>query len=349
MQRLEGTPAVEVTGLRKSFRTGRGRPPVVAVDGLDLLVGHGEVVGLLGPNGAGKTTTVRLLLDLLRPDEGTARVLGHDPWRDGLAVRAATSSLPAELHVPERVTGAEVLDRVVRLRADVSAGDGGGARRAGEHGRADAARRRGQEVAERLGLDLGRRVAALSTGNRRKLGVVLALAPATRLLVLDEPTSGLDPVVQQEFAALVREAAREGRTVLLSSHVLPEVQQVADRVVMVRAGRLVASGTVAELTASAARRLTLRTRSPVPADVLAALPGVVEASVHAGAHDVDARVVGPPGPLLAALARLDDSVGLDDVTLQEPDLQDAFLHLYAGAGPADASTGGASPLAPCAS
>jgi len=297
-QRDRAAPAVRIEGLVKDYGA------IHAVRGIDLEVRPGEVFGFLGPNGAGKTTTIRCLLDLLRPTAGRIEVLGLDPRRDGVAVRSRVAYLPGELRLPERWTGAELVESVGRLR-----------------GRSDGPRR--DELAERLGLDLGRRMRDLSSGNRRKVALLLAFLADADLLILDEPTSGLDPLVQHEFLRLVREAREAGRTVFLSSHVLSEVQRVADRVAVLRTGKVVAVGTVEELRGRARQRVEVWFANDPPASDLAGLPGLAEASVDD--HRLSAVLSGPIQPLLEVLARHE----VVSMLVEEPDLEDAFLDLYA--------------------
>jgi ABC-2 type transport system ATP-binding protein len=297
-QRDRAAPAVRIEGLVKDYGE------IHAVRGIDLEVRPGEVFGFLGPNGAGKTTTIRCLLDLLRPTAGRIEVLGLDPRREGVAVRSRVAYLPGELRLPERWTGAELVASVGRLR-----------------GRSDGPRR--DELAERLGLDLGRRMRDLSSGNRRKVALLLAFQADADLLILDEPTSGLDPLVQHEFLRLVREAREAGRTVFLSSHVLSEVQRAADRVAVLRTGKVVAVGTVEELRGRARQRVEVWFANDPPASDLAGLPGLAEASVDD--HRLSAVLSGSIQPLLEVLARHE----VVSMLVEEPDLEDAFLDLYA--------------------
>lgn len=276
---------------------------VVALDGLTLEVQLGEVMGFLGPNGAGKTTTIRLLLDLMRPTGGSVAILGSDPRRDAVALRRRIGYLPAELSLDARLTAGQLLDWLAHLRGGVE-------------------RRRRDELVERMGLDESRPMNALSTGNRKKVGIVQAFMHRPELLILDEPTSGLDPLVQRAFVELVRESATDGACVFLSSHLLAEVEDAADRVAIVRAGRLVALDTVASLTRRARRHLLLRFAEPVPACAFAGLEGVGDVSVQGTV--VDATVTGSPDALVKAAARYE----LVDLSPRETDLEEAFLAYY---------------------
>ena len=290
--------ALRINGLVKDYGS------VVAVDGIDLEVARGEVYGFLGPNGAGKTTTIRCLLDLLRPTAGTIEVLGRDPRRDGVEVRQRVAYLPGELRLPERMTGRQLVAAIGRLRTGI-----------------DTKRR--DELAERLQLDLGRRLRDLSSGNRRKVALLLAFVSDAELLVLDEPTSGLDPLMQQVFQQLVAEARAAGKTVFLSSHVLSEVQRAADRVAVLRAGRIVTIGTVEELRGRARQRVEAWFVGDPPTAELTALPGIVDSAVD-GRH-FTAVLTGSIQPLIEVLARNPVS----GMLVEEPDLEEAFLDLFA--------------------
>lgn len=291
------TTVVRAEGLRKSYG------PHLALDGVDLRVRRGQVVGFLGPNGAGKSTTIRILLDLLRPDAGRIEVLGEVPAAGGAELRARIGYLPGELAMTERTTARRLLAHLVRLRA------GRGAEAV-------------EPLAERLGLDLDRPVRSLSKGNKQKVGLVQAFAPRPELLVLDEPTSGLDPLVQQEFLGMVREVREQGTTVLLCSHVLAEVQDVADEVAVLRAGRVVDVGDVAGLRHRAGQRVQITFAGVVPLAELAAVPGVGEVTVlHATARLV---LRGQPGGLLAVLAQHHVS----SLVIEDRDLAELFLDHY---------------------
>ncbi len=277
---------------------------VAALDQLDLQVPAGQVVGYLGPNGSGKSTTIRILLDLARADAGTVRVFGQDPRRSGPRLRARIGYLPGELRLDDRMRVDETLRMWARVR-DVPI----------ENGYVE-------QLCERLDLDPGRKAAGLSSGNRRKVGLVGAFMSRPDLLILDEPTAGVDPLVQAEFGALITEARDDGRTVLLSSHVLAEVQRIADSVVIIRSGRAVAAGTVEELSRSARQEFSVRFVDHPPADELAALPGLE--GLRVDGHSVTGTFTGSPGPLLAVLARHP----VEHMTMPEPDLEQSFLHFY---------------------
>jgi ABC-2 type transport system ATP-binding protein len=293
-------PALRISGLVKNY----GR--VQALRGIDLEVRRGEVFGFLGPNGSGKTTTIRCIIDLLRPTTGRIEVFGLDPRRDGVSVRSRVAYMPGELRLPERQTGHQLVAAIARLRGGL-----------------DDDRRRA--LAERLGLDLSRRVRDLSSGNRRKVALLLAFLSNADLLVLDEPTNGLDPLMQHEFLRMVREAREAGATIFLSSHVLSEVQRAADRVAVLRSGRVVALGTVDELRGRARQRVEIWFRGEPPTEMLAALPGLAEQLVE-GRHFA-AVLSGPIQPLLEVLA----GHPVLSMLVEEPDLEETFLDLYEAA------------------
>jgi ABC-2 type transport system ATP-binding protein len=288
---------IHIEALVKNF--GRTR----ALDGLDLTVRQGEVHGFLGPNGAGKTTTIRLLLDLIRPTQGRATVLGLDPRRDGVALRRRVGYLAGDFVVDGRQTGRELLTFLGNLRGGVP-------------------RARIDELAGRLDLDLGRKVKTLSRGNRQKLGVVQAFMHAPELLVLDEPTSGLDPFLQQEFVAMVREASHAGRTVFMSSHVMSEVQQTAHRVGIIREGRLVTVERVETLRERAVRKVEIHFDAAVPAAEFAALPGVSDLRVDGAV--LRCRLAGRADALVKAAGRHT----VVDLLSEEPDLEELFFDYY---------------------
>lgn len=298
--------AIETTGLEKSFG---GR---VAVRELDLRVERGSVFGLIGPNGAGKTTTLRMLVDVLRPSAGEVRVLGVDPKRAGPALRRCIGFIPGELRLDGRTTARRMLEFYERVSGPVPPG------------RVDA-------LAERLDLDLARPVRTLSKGNKQKIGIVQAFMHDPELLVLDEPTSGLDPLVQREFLHLVREARNAGKTVLLSSHVLSEIQQTADAVAVLSEGRIVAEGDVASLRLSAVRRVhagLLGADENALGTELSRLPNLhdvtFDASIVQGQIRVSATVEGEIDGLVKLLA----AYTVADLAVEEPDLEESVLRLY---------------------
>jgi ABC-2 type transport system ATP-binding protein len=296
--------AIQTRGLTRAYGRHRG-----IVD-LDLEVRTGEVFGYLGPNGAGKTTTIRLLLDLIRPDAGQAVVLGGDPRRDGPRLRARIGYLPGELALYESLSGREFTDYLGALRGGV-------------------ARARVDALAERLDCDLTREIRGLSHGNRQKLGLVAAFMHDPELLILDEPTTGLDPLVQQTFFALVDEARAAGRTVFLSSHVLPEVERLCDRVGIIREGRLREVAAVDELKARAIRHVTFRFGEPVAAEPFSGVPGVLVAASLEGGAVLRCRVQGSVDALLKRAALHE----VLDVTSEEPSLEEAFLEHFREAPP----------------
>ena len=294
------TAAILTERLTKRYGEARG------ITDLDLEVRTGEVFGFLGPNGAGKTTTIRVLLDLLRPTSGRALVLGLDSRRDALAIQARCGYLPGELSLYPELTGEQTLRYLGNLRGGV------------DQARVEA-------LAERFDCELGRKVRDLSAGNKRKLGLIQACMHDPELLILDEPTSGLDPLVQREFYALVDEARAAGQTVFLSSHVLPEVQRVCDRVGFIREGALVAVEEVAALTGRAVRELEVVFAAPVPADAFGVVPGVTAAAVE-GPRGTTLRltVSGAMDAVLKELARHE----VVELTSREPDLEDVFMTFY---------------------
>jgi ABC-2 type transport system ATP-binding protein len=295
--------AIETSGLTKNY----GK--TTALQGMDLAVPPGTVFGMIGPNGAGKTTTMRLLLDIIRPTSGSALVLGHDPRKAGADIRRQIGFLPGELRLQGRVTGHELLRHYAQISGRVAPGAIDG-------------------LADRLGLDLGRPVRALSKGNKQKLGLVQAFMHEPRLLVLDEPTSGLDPLVQQEFLAMMREARANGQTVFLSSHVLSEIQQAADSVAILRAGRIVTVSDVESLRLTAIRRVRLGVADAtvdVLRDAIAQVPGVTDLRVTDGDDArVTATIEGDIDPLVKTLSRF----RVTDLVVEEPDLEESVLRLY---------------------
>jgi ABC-2 type transport system ATP-binding protein len=298
------TPVVETHDLTKHYGA------TVGVEGLDLVVEEGEVLGFLGPNGAGKTTSIRLLLDLIRPTRGTARLFGR-PSTDP-AARSSVGYLPGELSMDDRLTGRRMLELLDAVRPrDLPPSDP----------------RRREMLCERLHLpaaDLDRPLRDDSRGTKQKIGLVAAMQHDPALLILDEPTTGLDPLVREEVLELLREAGEAGKTVFHSSHVLSEVDRSCTRVAVVRAGRLVALADIDDLRASVARRMVVRFHGEVPGAELA-VPGVTLLE-----QDGDRAVLsvsGPLDPLLAVLARH----RVRHLSFPEPDLEEAFVQYYAAA------------------
>ncbi|MFJ8044166.1 ABC transporter ATP-binding protein [Kitasatospora sp. NPDC096147] len=298
---MSGTAAIEIEGLGKRY----GR--TVGVEGVGLSVAAGEVFGLLGPNGAGKTTVLRCLAGLLRPTAGRVRALGLDPIADHRALAPRLGYLPGELRLYPELTGRRTLDLLADLQGTPTP------RRA--------------ELCERLGLTaavLGRPVREYSRGMKQKLGLVQALQHEPELVVLDEPTEGLDPLVQESFFELLAEARAAGRTVLLSSHVLPEVQRACERVAIVRAGRLVTVRAVTELREARARRVRLvfgDGRGPRP------LGRADRWSPRWSGTGDRVELLVPPSEVLAALRGL-LALPVTDLTVEEAGLDEAFLDLY---------------------
>ena len=296
--------AIHTEGLTKHFGD------TAALSGLDLEVPVGGVFGFLGPNGAGKTTAIRLFLDLVRPSAGRARVLGLDPRHEGVALRRRIGYLPGDLLVDGRQTGSELLTYLGNLRGGVPNG-------------------RIVELAERLQLDLGRRIKTLSRGNRQKIGLIQAFMHDPDLLVLDEPTSGLDPFLQHEFADLVREVTDEGRTVFVSSHVMAEIQRTADRVGIIRHGRLVAVEEVEDLRRRSLRKVSIRFDRPVRAADFAGLPGLLDVRIEG--RELSCRLDGRADALIKEAARH----GVETLLVEEPDLEELFLRYYERGASAD--------------
>jgi len=295
---------IDITALHKRY----GRR--TALHSLDLQVQRGTIYGLIGPNGAGKTTTLRTLVDIIRPSSGQVRVLGEDPRHGGARLRRRIGYVPGELRLEGRVTG----HRMLSFYSEVSG---------------PVARGYTAELAERLGVDLSRPVRSLSKGNKQKVGLIQAFMHRPELLILDEPTSGLDPLVQREFLTMVREARDAGQTVLLSSHVLSEIQQTADEVAVLAAGRIVADGDVASLRLGSVRRVRVdleRTDPDATQQRFASIAGVSGLKVTSldGVLQLSATVEGAIDPFVKALAQFT----VRDLTIEEPDLEESVLRLY---------------------
>lgn len=294
---MSSAPAIVLEGVSKRYRGGGG------IEDIDLVVESGEVFGFLGPNGAGKTTAIRLILDLIRPDAGRISVFGLDARRDSVAVRRRIGYLPGELALYERLTARHLLAHFAQLRGGIADDEI-------------------EAKAELLDLDLDRRIRTMSKGNRQKVGLAAALMGDPDLLLLDEPTSGLDPIVQAVVHAEIRRAAAEGRSVLLSSHVLSEVGQVADRVGLIRQGRLITVERVTEMRGSSAHLVEASFAGPVDVEAFRSLPGV--RSVEATGDGIHLEVAGSLDPLVAELGRH----RLVDLEIREPTLEELFLTFY---------------------
>jgi len=298
---MDSSLAVMTRGLTKSYG------PVPALRGVDLEVRRGEIFGFLGPNGAGKTTAIRCFLDLLRPSGGTVRVLGLDPQAQSLAVRARAGYLPGEFHLDDNLTADGALRFFNSLRGN----------RAGPSFI--------WQLTERLGLDVTMPIKNLSKGNKQKVGLVQALMHRPELLLLDEPTSGLDPLGQQEVLRLIAEARAAGATIFFSSHVLSEVQEIAERVAIIRCGVVVEVAETSALIHRALRLVRLRFRQPVDTTAFANVPGVtsVEADGPMGAL---LHVGGDMDALIKTLA----TFPVSDLETERPSLEEIFLAFYQG-------------------
>jgi ABC-2 type transport system ATP-binding protein len=291
------TPAIELRSVVKDY--GRVR----ALRGIDLTVEAGQIFGFLGPNGAGKTTTIRILLDLIRPTSGTARVLGLDSQRNSVEVRRRCGYLPGDLRMYEGLRGSAFLDLIDSFRPQ----------------KRDVGYRR--ELLERLELDASMSIRALSKGNKQKLGLVQALMHRPDVLILDEPTSGLDPLVQQEVAKLLEEAVADGRTVFFSSHVLPEVERLSHAVAIIREGRIAAVEDIARLKSRAVHVLQVTFAEPPPLDLFA-LPGVHE--LHRDGATVRIQALDGLDKAIKAIA----AYQVVDLRTEQPSLEDFFLAHY---------------------
>ena len=294
------TAAIETEKLTKYYGRSRG------VIDVDLTVEAGQIFGFLGPNGAGKSTTIRLLLDLIRPTAGTARVLGMDVHRDRLAIDRRASYVPGELSLYPELTGRQLLTYLGNLQ-----------------GRVDESYR--ERLIERLELDTTRKIKSLSRGNKQKVGLVAAFMIRPDLLIFDEPTAGLDPFIQLEFEHLCEEARAEGRTVFISSHQLPEVEHLCDRVGIIREGRLLAVESIAGLKERALRKLEIDFGSEVPVEAFANLPGVRDLTVDG--RILHCTVMGSLDALVKTAARFE----VRNLRSVETSLEEIFL-AYCGAG-----------------
>ncbi|OBH16283.1 ABC transporter ATP-binding protein [Mycolicibacter terrae] len=289
-------PAIEIRGLEKNFGA------VKALNGLDLTVYAGEVHGFLGPNGAGKSTTLRILLGLVKADSGTVRLLGGDPWTDAVDLHREIAYVPGDVTLWPSLTGGEIIDLLARMRGGID-------------------ERRRDELIERFDLDPTKKARTYSKGNRQKVSLISAFSSQARLLLLDEPSSGLDPLMENVFQQCVAEASQRGATVLLSSHILAETEALCQRVTIIRAGRVIESGSLDSL-----RHLH---RTSIQADLLSdpgdltRIPGVVDVRYHGTV--LHAQVDGASlGELIAVLG----AAGVRSLTSRPPTLEELFLRHY---------------------
>jgi len=306
---MTNVPIIETHNLSKTY--GAGQPP--ALSQLNLTVNQGEIFGYLGPNGAGKSTTIRILMDLIRPTVGEAKLFGKSAQADAVALHARIGFMPGDMSLWAGYTGQGVVDYFSRV-----------------HGGNYTANIK--KLTSRLDLDLSKRIREYSTGNKRKLGLVLALMHEPELLILDEPTSGLDPLVQQTFNELMREHRTAGRTVFLSSHVLSEVQSICDRVAILRNGELKAVETVEKLIHTDFRWVTVTFDKPAAASLVAGVTGVSHASTVDNSLKV--RLTGDFDPLLRAMS----AMYITNIHVAEPTLEEIFLAYYGDNGHTPAAT-----------
>jgi ABC-2 type transport system ATP-binding protein len=299
------TASIEVQGLTKSYGSSRG------ITDVSFQVEEGEVFGFLGPNGAGKTTTIRLLMALLRADAGTARIAGLDAWEQSVAIKKLVGYLPAELSLDPGLTGGQILEYFGHLRGGIDQ---------------DYLKK----LIARLGFDPTRKFRQYSSGNKRKIGLIQAFMHRPRLLILDEPTNGLDPLNQQEFDRMVKEVRDDGRTVFLSSHILTEVEQMCNRVGIIREGQLVRVGGVAELKDIKRHEVLITFASAVSAAVFQPLEGVEQVEALADGRTLRLTVSGG----LDAIVKTAAQFPVVTLSSQEPSLEEIFLRFYQSDGSA---------------
>jgi len=291
---------LRIEGLHKWFGTTH------ALAGLDLNVRAGEVMGFLGPNGSGKSTAIRVVMGLLRADQGTVEVLGQDPWRDAVALHQQMVYVPGDVNLWPSLTGGEIVDLLGTLGPGL------------DRGRRD-------EMLERFDLDPTKRARTYSKGNRQKVALVAALASSAEMFIFDEPTSGLDPLMESVFQDVVRELVADGRTVLLSSHILAEVESLCDRVTIIRDGAAVESGSLEDLRHLTHLTMSVRTRDPLPIDALSELSGV--AAVEA--EGTQQATLSIERERLAAVMEQLAPLGLVDIESRPPTLEELFMRHYA--------------------
>lgn len=292
----ESPPVIYAQDLVKEFG------PVRALDNLNLNIAPGEVHGYLGPNGAGKSVTMRILLGLLRPDSGTVKLFGRDPWRDAVTLHERLAYVPGDVELWPNLTGGEVIDMFLRLRGSYN-------------------KSRRNELVERFDLDPRKKTRTYSKGNRQKVALIAALAADVDLLLLDEPTAGLDPLMEVVFQEVIKEMKTDGRSVLLSSHILAQVEALSDRVSIIRAGHIVESGTLSELRHMT--RTTIEVKTERPADSLAGLSFVhgVHTESERTVFEVDGDHVGEAMNLLTDL-------GIESIVAHPPTLEQLLMRHY---------------------
>tara|TARA_B110000116_G_C16790751_1_gene563616 strand:+ start:2042 stop:2998 length:957 start_codon:yes stop_codon:yes gene_type:complete len=303
MNDKESDPAIHVNNLSKSYGS------FLALKGIDLIVNRGEVFGFLGPNGAGKTTAIRCMLDLIRPDAGTVSVLGKNPQSDPVAVREYCGYLPGELRLDENISVHSVLEFLRELR-------GGG----------ENCHIRAKELADRLDLNVKSKIKNLSKGNKQKVGIIAAFMHCPNLLLLDEPTSGLDPLIQQTVLEMVKESRRSGATVFFSSHVLAEVQAVADRVAIIREGQIVEVGETSSLLSGRdwKMKVMFAENTVVRTEEIEALSGILLDEVSSDGRELKLIVDGEMDELIKVLA----GYHVESIETGRPDLEEVFLSYY---------------------
>ncbi|MCP4307420.1 MAG: ABC transporter ATP-binding protein [bacterium] len=295
------TPPLILENLTKYYGSVRG------VEDLNLEVRQGEIFGFLGPNGAGKSTTISTVLDFIRPTRGSATILGMDSRNKSVEIHRLVGYLPGELAMNDRMTGGELLGYLAALRG------------------IDASKEIAS-LASRFDLDLSRRIRAYSSGNRQKVGLVQAFMHRPQLLILDEPTNGLDPIVQQEFYALLHEVSAEGRTVFLSSHVLPEVERITDRAAIIRQGRLMVVADIEQLKKTTQRRLEITFADPIDVSAFESLDTAQTVQISDDGYTLTVTVTGAVDPVIKIAARYD----VESIVSHEGDLEEAFLAFYSG-------------------
>jgi len=298
---LTTKPVIQTVDLTMIYRSGNRTKP--ALDHLNLNIREGEIFGYLGPNGAGKTTTIRLLLDLIRPTSGHASIFGMDVRQNSVELHRRIGYLPGELSLWDSLTAKQVIRYVGNVRGVMDS-------------------KYVASLAERLEFDMNKKVRSYSSGNKRKLGLIIALMNKPDLLILDEPTNGLDPLMQQIFLQLMQETREEGRTVFLSSHMLNEVQEICDRVGILRGGQLKEVKTVADLTHTDFRWVTFLLRETAQVRDLASLEGVSDLSVNG--NKLRLKLTGDFDPIIRAIGEQ----YIIDINVQEPSLEEIFLTYY---------------------